>query len=163
MAWTGRGRVGGGHARRHLGRGVAQGRQPARRHALRRGAEGDAGAATRSTAATATTCQGGSGADWLYGGAGDDRLVDGAGRDVLIGGAGADVFRMKADGQTDRIRDFEPGWISSTCRKPGQGVCDLDITVRSETCIAIEIEDECLLVQVEDSAGVSFGAADFLF
>ena len=108
--------------------------------------------------------QGGSGADWLYGGAGDDRLVDGAGRDVLIGGAGADVFRMKADGQTDRIRDFEPGVDLIDLSETGAGgMRDLDITVRSETCIAIEIEDECLLVQVEDSAGFSFGASDFLF
>lgn len=45
----------------------------------------------------------------LIGKKGDDILVDGAGRDVLTGGQGADNFVLMADGQTDRITDFEVG------------------------------------------------------
>lgn len=52
---------------------------------------------------------GGAGNDHLAGGAGADVLIDGPGRDRLTGGAGADVFVLVADGETDRITDFEPG------------------------------------------------------
>ncbi|WP_084860859.1 calcium-binding protein [Salibaculum halophilum] len=49
------------------------------------------------------------GDDTLSGGGGDDRLIDGAGQDSLSGGAGADVFVFVADGETDRVTDFEDG------------------------------------------------------
>lgn len=49
------------------------------------------------------------GDDRLSGGGGNDRLIDGTGKDTLTGGAGADVFVFVADGQTDRITDFEDG------------------------------------------------------
>ena len=49
------------------------------------------------------------GNDTLSGGGGDDRLIDGAGQDSLSGGAGADVFVFVADGETDRVTDFEDG------------------------------------------------------
>lgn len=61
---------------------------------------------------------GGAGDDMLLGGAGNDRLLGGAGEDVLFadsgmdvltGGAGADIFVFTADGQRDRITDFELG------------------------------------------------------
>lgn len=52
---------------------------------------------------------GGSGNDRLEGGRQDDLLYDGPGLDVLVGGDGADLFVFAADGQTDRIEDFEPG------------------------------------------------------
>lgn len=51
---------------------------------------------------------GGAGDDTLNGGAGDDIIMDGAGADRLTGGTGADVFVLAADGQEDRITDFDP-------------------------------------------------------
>lgn len=52
---------------------------------------------------------GGGGRDRLWGGDGDDILTDGLGRDTLFGGAGSDRFVLEADGETDQIRDFDPG------------------------------------------------------
>lgn len=52
---------------------------------------------------------GGAGNDSLLGGAGLDRLEDGAGSDSLTGGEGADIFALSADGEYDRIEDFELG------------------------------------------------------
>ena len=52
---------------------------------------------------------GGDGNDRLDGGGGADRLTDGHGNDVLIGGEGADIFVFVADGNADRIEDFEVG------------------------------------------------------
>lgn len=51
---------------------------------------------------------GGAGNDWLEGRRGRDVLMDGAGRDTLVGGAGADTFVLAADGDIDRIMDFDP-------------------------------------------------------
>ena len=51
---------------------------------------------------------GGEGNDALSGGAGGDILVDGAGVDSLTGGAGSDTFVFVADGQADRVTDFDP-------------------------------------------------------
>ncbi len=52
---------------------------------------------------------GGRGNDILRGNGGDDILVDGRGSDRLFGGAGADTFVLVADGQLDRIMDFQVG------------------------------------------------------
>lgn len=52
---------------------------------------------------------GGPGNDNLRGETGRDILVDGPGRDTMFGGPGADLFIFTADGETDRIQDFEPG------------------------------------------------------
>lgn len=52
---------------------------------------------------------GGAEADTLWGMGGDDILDGGAGADTLYGGAGADVFVFAADGERDRIGDFELG------------------------------------------------------
>lgn len=49
------------------------------------------------------------GDDTLIGGGGDDILFDSSGADVLWGGPGADTFVLAGDGDTDEIRDFEPG------------------------------------------------------
>ena len=51
---------------------------------------------------------GGAGDDTLSGGGGDDILSDGAGVDRLRGGPGADLFVLAADGEVDRILDFDP-------------------------------------------------------
>ncbi|PYE82180.1 calcium-binding protein [Pseudoroseicyclus aestuarii] len=52
---------------------------------------------------------GGPESDQLSGGPGEDLLLAGTGRDRLTGGAGADVFVFEADGQRDRVFDFQPG------------------------------------------------------
>lgn len=52
---------------------------------------------------------GGGDRDQIQGGAGDDILDGGAGADTLWGGAGADIFIFAADGERDRIQDFELG------------------------------------------------------
>ena len=52
---------------------------------------------------------GGAGADRLEGGSGNDILVDGGGSDQLWGGGARDIFVLTQDGQTDTIRDFQPG------------------------------------------------------
>ncbi|MBD3676953.1 MAG: hypothetical protein HUJ27_00955 [Rhodobacteraceae bacterium] len=53
--------------------------------------------------------EGRDGDDTINGGAGADILRDGAGVDSLRGGVGADYFLFVADGEIDRIEDFEPG------------------------------------------------------
>ncbi|QFU07889.1 Bifunctional hemolysin/adenylate cyclase precursor [Rhodobacteraceae bacterium THAF1] len=49
---------------------------------------------------------GGDGSDSLVGNGGADVLVDGAGVDTMRGGAGSDLFVLDADGEIDRIYDF---------------------------------------------------------
>ncbi len=49
---------------------------------------------------------GGAGDDQLTGGTGNDVLMDRAGQDTLTGGRGRDIFVIAADGQADRITDF---------------------------------------------------------
>ncbi|WP_343116083.1 calcium-binding protein [Ostreiculturibacter nitratireducens] len=68
---------------------------------------GTAAAETLSGASLDDIVFGGGGNDTLSGGAGDDILMDGAGADVMTGGAGNDIFVLAADGQTDRITDFD--------------------------------------------------------
>jgi len=63
------------------------------------------------------TLQGGAGNDLLIGGdapvtlsggAGDDILVGGPGAALMTGGAGADLFVLAANGQVNRITDYDP-------------------------------------------------------
>lgn len=49
------------------------------------------------------------GDDTLLGDMGDDLIFAGPGADVMTGGAGEDVFVVAADGQVDRITDFQFG------------------------------------------------------
>lgn len=52
---------------------------------------------------------GGAGNDRLRGGSGDDVLIAGTGQDALSGEGGANVFVFTADGQRDRVTDFQLG------------------------------------------------------
>lgn len=70
---------------------------------------GNAAANQMTGGALDDTLLGMAGNDQLSGGAGDDTLFAGTGYDVLTGGAGEDVFVFTADGQSDRIEDFEFG------------------------------------------------------
>ena len=63
----------------------------------------------RSGSAANDILIGGIGDDSLSGGLGDDILEDGSGQDTMTGGGGRDIFILRADAQTDRITDFEPG------------------------------------------------------
>ena len=65
--------------------------------------------ATLTGTADADMIIGGDGAEQINGGAGNDILSDGGGADTLFGGAGADLFVLTADGQVDRIEDFQFG------------------------------------------------------
>ena len=67
-----------------------------------------AGAATLTGGAGNDLVIGGGGAAALLGGAGDDVLVGGGGAAVMTGGAGRDLFVLAANGQTNRITDFNP-------------------------------------------------------
>ena len=56
---------------------------------------------------------GGAGSDIIRGGTNDDIIIGGKDADIMIGGSGADIFRLQVDdfanGETDRIMDFEVG------------------------------------------------------
>lgn len=58
--------------------------------------------------ALADVLEGGAASDRINGLDGDDLLIDGAGVDTLSGGDGADTFVLLADGDLDRITDFDP-------------------------------------------------------
>ncbi|WP_309663253.1 calcium-binding protein, partial [Tabrizicola sp.] len=64
---------------------------------------------TLTGSASGDMLSGGAGDDLLQGDAGEDILMDGAGADVMFGGAGRDIFVLAADGETDRIGDFQMG------------------------------------------------------
>lgn len=107
------------------------------------------------------------GDDTLAGGAGDDVLIAGQGHDVLTGGAGADVFVFTADGQADRITDFQPGIDRIDLGGWGRiyDISALDIT-RQGSDMVLSWRDES--VTVEDMDGIwldpdTWTMDDFLF
>ncbi|WP_226783052.1 M10 family metallopeptidase C-terminal domain-containing protein [Oceaniglobus trochenteri] len=121
---------------------------------------GDGRAATLGGSARDDVLAGGAGNERLVGGAGNDVLMDGAGRDTLSGGEGADTFIFHADGEDDRITDFQvgidridlSGWVflrnpdQLTFRSlPGGG----EITFRSE------------VLEIETRSGAPLTAAQF--
>ena len=103
---------------------------------------------------------GGGGDDWLSGGAGDDVLIDGAGSDVLTGGAGADVFVFTADGQTDRITDFEPGTDRLDLSGLGRFYTVEALDIRS-TATGAEITVGGETVRIDSAEGTPLEASDF--
>ena len=124
----------------------------------------------------AETLTGGSGDDTIFGmgksdiligGAGNDRLIDGRGRDVLTGGTGADIFEFIADGQRDKITDFEIG-IDRLDFTDYEGLYSyLDLTIRSRVDgAAILIGDEVLWIRSFDGQPIDPAAwvqEDFIF
>ena len=70
---------------------------------------GTLSADTLTGTATGDMIIGGDGAEQILGDAGNDILSDGGGADTLFGGAGADLFVLTADGEIDRIADFQFG------------------------------------------------------
>ena len=99
---------------------------------------------------------GGAGDDTLAGGAGDDIVIDGAGSDRLRGGAGADIFVFTADGETDRVLDFDPltdrldlsalGWIRSLAQ------LDIQTTANGAT---ITYGDEVIILNSADGTALT--------
>ncbi|NDW01325.1 DUF4214 domain-containing protein [Salipiger sp. PrR002] len=103
---------------------------------------------------------GAGGNDTLSGGAGDDVLIDGPGQDRLSGGSGADVFVFTADGQTDRITDFERGIdrldLSDLGRFYTVEALDIQSTARGAR-IVVNRE----VTQVDSADGRPLNAGDF--
>ena len=110
---------------------------------------------------------GGAGNDRLRGGGGDDVLIAGTGQDSLSGENGANVFVFKADGQRDKITDFQlsldrldlSGWgrlydhESLTISSSSSGAT---ITWRDEVLDVISADGQPLPVEL-------WGADDFIF
>ncbi|QFT94722.1 Bifunctional hemolysin/adenylate cyclase precursor [Roseovarius sp. THAF9] len=103
---------------------------------------------------------GAAGNDTMSGGAGDDVISDGAGADILTGGAGADIFVLGADGQIDRINDYQPGTdrIELQGPQPGLGADDIRVVSRSWGA-ELHIGDE--MVRVYSASGASLSLSDF--
>lgn len=103
---------------------------------------------------------GGAGADDLRGFAGDDIMQDGAGQDTLSGGLGADLFVLSADGQPDRIVDFEPGIDRLDLSLWGRFYRTEDIEIQFISGGAeLRFRDEVLVVHSQ--SGAALDAADF--
>ncbi|MBN9889815.1 DUF4214 domain-containing protein [Salipiger abyssi] len=103
---------------------------------------------------------GGPGDDRLSGGAGADVLIDGPGADRLTGGAGADVFVFTADGQTDRITDFEPGLDRLDLSDLGR-FYTVDAVQITGTSKGARISVNGETVQVDSATGARLTAEDF--
>ncbi|KIC47789.1 hypothetical protein RA29_18935 [Tateyamaria sp. ANG-S1] len=109
----------------------------------------------------------GAGNDTLTGGAGDDVLFAGTGQDRLTGGAGADTFVFVADGQQDRIQDFEPGIDRIDLGDWGR-IYDISALTFGQNggWSTIEWRDESIRVRTADGniiAPQDWSADDFLF
>lgn len=118
------------------------------------------GADSRDGSAGDDQIHGGAGNDSLRGGAGDDVLIDGPGQDLLTGGAGADVFVFSADGEADRISDYQPGVDRLDLSALGRVYTVEALDIRSTAAGArITLGGEVL--QVDSAAGTPLTAADF--
>lgn len=90
---------------------------------------------------------GGAGNDDIRGGAGADLLSDGAGTDRLLGGSGADTFAMSADGDLDRILDWEAQDLIDLTEWGVTDIADLIITALPNGQVRIEAGAETLLIK----------------
>lgn len=99
--------------------------------------DGTAGADALSGQGGDDLILGGAGDDGLSGAGGDDTLIAGPGSDALWGGAGSDVFVFVADGQPDRVMDFQPGQDRIDLADWGwiYDVSALDIQARSDGAV----------------------------
>lgn len=105
--------------------------------------------------------QGHNGDDVIEAGAGDDILRDGAGQDWLQGGAGADVFIFAADGETDRVMDFQAGVdrLDLSLWPMLRDISQLTMTARSDG-MQITYGDETLIVLSADGAPIDYRMLD---
>ena len=103
---------------------------------------------------------GGMGDDTVNGGAGDDMIADGSGTDRLTGGAGSDVFVLGADGEIDRILDFQRGTDSILMRAPLPGLGDSDIEIFGRSWGA-ELRIGTEIAYVYSSDGRTLTRSDF--
>jgi len=100
------------------------------------------------------------GNDILRGDAGGDIIRDGAGVDRMWGGAGADVFILSADGESDRILDFELGVdrIDLSAWGPITSLADLTFGTKG-AAVEIQVGDD--LVQIDSIDGQALSPDDF--
>lgn len=100
-------------------------------------------------------------AETMTGTAGEDVLFDGGGSDRLTGGAGADIFVLAADGQSDRITDFQPGTDRIDLSAWGRlyTLDQIAIAARADGA-EIRFGDEVLIVQTAN--GQSLDLEDFI-
>ncbi|MFP5479983.1 MAG: hypothetical protein ACLGIE_09905 [Alphaproteobacteria bacterium] len=108
---------------------------------------------------------GGEGHETIQGDDGADILLDGAGSDVLYGGAGADLFVLSADGDVDRIADFQLGTdrIDLSAWGPIHSLASLSITATA-TGAHIAHGDEVLEIHSANGLPIlpqSFRLSDF--
>ncbi|MEL6477713.1 MAG: hypothetical protein AAFR17_10335 [Pseudomonadota bacterium] len=102
---------------------------------------------------------GNAGNDRLKGGNGEDEITDGAGVDRMWGGNGADTFKLSADGEFDRIQDWEFQDLIDLSDWGVTDLSDLTFTELSNGQVRITAGDEVL--QIKGKGGASLTAADF--
>jgi Ca2+-binding RTX toxin-like protein len=127
---------------------------------------GDGGNDTIYGGDSTDVIEGATGDDSLDGGNGADTLEDGTGLDTLTGGTGGDMFVLVADGQTDRILDFEDGLDLIDIAAWGPGLQFLDLTVTDVAAgVRIAHAGEVLIVrsQAPGFDFTVFSVADFVF
>lgn len=110
---------------------------------------------------------GGAGNDRLRGLDGDDYLLAGTGSDALSGEEGADVFAFAADGQADKITDFQMGQDRIDLSGWGRLYTYADLTI-AETGFGARIlwRQERLDVYSDQGQPIEvseWGADDFIF
>lgn len=100
---------------------------------------------------------GGRGDDTLSGGSRSDFLHDGKGSDTLIGGRGGDVFVLSADGETDRILDYQPyyDWIDLSAFAMLYSHTQVEFT-QTATGAIVRYRDEVIEITHGDSKPLAF-------
>ena len=103
---------------------------------------------------------GGAGHDVLSGGGGDDILYDGTGLDIMRGGAGADIFVFTADGDVDRVLDYN--WQQDRLDLSGLGmVYDMTQIQITSTSAGATLTFGTDRIEVLSHNGQSLTAANF--
>ena len=106
----------------------------------------------------------GAGNDVVKGGSGNDMITDGAGQDEMWGGSGADTFILVADGDADRIKDWQS---QDTIDLSAWGVYDiqqLSFADNPDGSVTVSFGNETLNIEGISGTltGADFQANDFV-